>query len=58
MKQRMRHESMWISYALILFGALNQSFGAFEGIVDDRYFGAIMLLIGLIDGWLSYKSQR
>lgn len=58
MKRRMRHESMWVSYALIMFGALNQSFGAFEGMIDARYFGFILLMIGLIDGWLSYKYQQ
>lgn len=57
MKRRMQHQSMWVSYALVVFGALNQSFGAFEGMIDERFFGLIMLAIGLIDGWLSYKFQ-
>lgn len=55
--KKARHPSMAASYLLIMFGALNQSFGAFEGMVDARYFGLILLAIGLIDGYLSYKYQ-
>lgn len=57
LKRHCKHPSMLISYLLIVFGALNQSAGAFEGLIDGRYFGGILLIIGLIDGWLSFKYQ-
>ena len=55
--RKQKHPSMWMSYMMVVFGALNQSIGAFDGMIDQRYFGLVILAVGLIDGFLSYKSQ-
>ena len=55
--RKQKHPSMWVSYMMVVFGALNQSIGAFDGMIDQRYFGLVILAVGLIDGFLSYKSQ-
>jgi len=47
--KRMRHsKTMWFSLALVIFGALEAGFPYLQNIIDQRFYGVILVTIGVI----------
>lgn len=47
--KRMRHsKTMWFSLALVIFGALEAGFPYLQNIIDQRYYGILLVGIGVI----------
>lgn len=47
--KRMRHsKTMWFSLALVIFGALFDNFSYLQSIINERYYGILLVGIGVI----------
>ena len=44
----MQSRTMWFSFALVVFGALEAGFPYLQSVIDQRYYGIILVSIGLI----------
>jgi hypothetical protein len=44
----MQSRTMWFSFALVVFGALFDNFSYLQSVIDQRYYGIILVSIGLI----------
>jgi len=44
----MRSRTMWFSFALVVFGALEAGFPYLQSIIDPQYYGVILVTIGVI----------
>jgi len=40
--------TMWFSFALVVFGALEAGFPYLQSIIDERYYGIILVSIGVV----------
>jgi len=41
-------KTMWFSLALVIFGALEASFPYLQSVIDQRFYGVILVAIGVI----------
>lgn len=57
MKRMMRSRTMWFSFALVVFGALFDNFSYLESVIDQRYYGIILVTIGVIVGILRFITS-
>lgn len=48
MKRMRQSKTMWFSLALVIFGALEAGFPYLESVIDPRYYGIILIAIGVI----------
>ena len=48
MKRMRQSKTMWFSLALVIFGALEAGFPYLESVIDPRYYGIILVAIGII----------
>ena len=44
----MRSRTMWFSFALVVFGALEAGFPYLQSVIDPQYYGVILVTIGVI----------
>ena len=44
----MRSKTMWLAIALGVFGALYDNFSYIQNIIDPRYYGILLMFIGVI----------
>lgn len=55
--KRMRHsKTMWFSLALVIFGALEAGFPYLQSVIDQRYYGIILVAIGVIVAILRFVT--
>jgi hypothetical protein len=48
---------MWFSLALVIFGALEATFPYLQNIIDQRYYGIILVAIGIIVAILRFITS-
>lgn len=48
MKRMTHSKTMWFSLALVIFGALEAGFPYLQSVIDQRYYGVILVSIGVI----------
>lgn len=41
-------KTMWFSLLLVIFGALLDNFSYLQSVIDQKYYGAILVAIGVI----------
>lgn len=41
-------KTMWFSLLLVIFGALLDNFSYLQSVIDQKYYGAILVGIGII----------
>ncbi len=41
-------KTMWFSLLLVIFGALLDNFSYLQSVIDQKYYGAILVSIGII----------
>lgn len=47
--RRIRHsKTMWFSLALVIFGSLEAGFPYLQNVIDQQYYGVILVVIGII----------
>ena len=48
MKRMRQSKTMWFSLALVIFGALFDNFSYLQSIINERYYGILLVGIGVI----------
>ena len=43
-----RSRTMWFSFLLVVFGAIFDNFSYLQSVIDQRYYGIILVIIGVI----------
>ena len=58
MKQMRQSKTMWISLALVIFGALFDNFSYLQSVINDKYYGVILVSIGVIVAVLRFVTTE
>ena len=58
MKRVHSSKTMWFSLALVIFGALYDNFSNLQNIISDKYYGLVLVLIGVIVAILRFKTSE
>jgi len=48
MKRARNSKTMWFAAALVVFGALMDNISYLQSVIDQRYYGIIVVAIGVI----------
>ena len=56
MKQIFRSRTMVFSFLLVVFGALLDNFSYLQSVIDQRYYGIILVVIGVIVAVLRFLT--
>jgi len=48
MKQMAKSRTMWFSLALMVVGAVYENFSYLQNVIDPKYYGAILIFIGVV----------
>jgi hypothetical protein len=49
---------MWFSFALVVFGALMDNLQYLQSVIDPKYYGGIMIFIGVIVAALRFVTTQ
>ena len=52
----MKSRTMWFSFALVVFGALFDNFSYLQSVIDQRYYGILLVIIGVIVAVLRFLT--
>ena len=58
MKQMRQSKTMWFSLALVIFGALFDNFSYLQSLINDKYYGVILVSIGVIVAVLRFVTTE
>jgi hypothetical protein len=50
-------KTMWFSLALVIFGSLEAGFPYLQSVIDQRYYGIILVAIGVIVAILRFATN-
>ena len=53
-----KSKTMWFSFALVIFGALFDNFSYVQNIIDPRYYGVCLIILGIITGILRFLTTQ
>jgi uncharacterized membrane protein YdcZ (DUF606 family) len=53
-----KSKTMWFSLALVVFGALFDNFSYVQNIIDERYYGICLIVIGVIVAVLRFVTTE
>jgi len=56
MKRMTHSKTMWFSLALVIFGALFDNFSYLQSVISEKYYGIILVAIGVIVAILRFVS--
>jgi hypothetical protein len=56
MKKMTHSKTMWFSLALVIFGALFDNFSYLQSVISEKYYGIILVAIGIIVAILRFVS--
>ena len=54
----MKSRTMWFSFALVIFGALFDNFSYLQSVIDERYYGILLVAIGVIVAILRFITTQ
>jgi len=52
----MKSRTMWFSFLLVVFGALFDNFSYLQNIIDQRYYGILLVGVGVIVAVLRFLT--
>jgi hypothetical protein len=52
----MKSRTMWFSFFLVVFGALEAGFPYLQSVIDPQYYGVILVSIGIIVAVLRFLT--
>jgi len=52
----MKSRTMWFSFLLVVFGALLDNFSYLQSIIDQRYYGILLVVVGVIVAILRFLT--
>ena len=47
---------MWFSFLLVVFGALFDNFSYLQSVINERYYGIILVIVGIIVAILRFLT--
>jgi hypothetical protein len=53
-----KSRTMWFSLALVVFGALFDNFTYLQSVIDPQYYGALLVVIGIIVAVLRFLTTK
>jgi len=53
-----RSKTMWFSLALVIFGALFDNFSYVQNLIDPKYYGICLIVIGIIVAILRFITSK
>lgn len=53
-----KSKTMWFSVALVVFGALFDNLPYLQSIIDPKYYGIIITVVGVIVALLRYVTKK
>lgn len=56
MRRFHQSRTMWFSLALVVFGALFDNFSYLQSVISDKYYGLILVSIGVIVAVLRFYT--
>ena len=56
MKRITHSKTMWFSFLLVVFGALFDNFSYLQAVINEKYYGIILVVIGVIVAVLRFLS--
>jgi len=57
-KRIMKSRTMWFSFLLVVFGALYDNFSYLQNIIDPKYYGVLLVVIGIIVAILRFITSQ
>ena len=48
--------TMWFSFLLVVFGALFDNFSYLQSVINERYYGIILVIVGIIVAVLRFLT--
>ena len=51
-------KTMWFSVALVVFGALLDNLPELQSVIDPKYYGIILTVVGIIVAVLRYVTKE
>ena len=58
MKAMAKSRTMWFSLALVIVGALYDNFSYLQNVIDPKYYGTILVSIGIICAVLRFYTTQ
>lgn len=58
MKRMQQSRTMWFSLFLVVFGAIFDNFSYLQNVIDQKYYGTILVVIGVIVAILRFITTR
>ena len=52
----MKSKTMWFSFLLVVFGALFDNFSYLQAVINEKYYGSILVVIGVIVAVLRFLT--
>lgn len=56
MKRMSKSRTMWFSFALVVLGVVYDNFSYVQNIIDPRFYGVILIVIGIIVAVLRFVT--
>ena len=53
-----KSKTMWFAFALVVFGAIEAGFPYLQNVIDPKYYGIILVLIGVIVAVLRFVTTQ
>jgi len=53
-----KSRTMWFSFLLVVFGALLDNFSYLQSIIDQKYYGILLVGIGIIVAILRFLTTK
>ena len=57
-KSMAKSRTMWFSLALVIVGALDENFSYLQNVIDSKYYGIILVSIGIICAVLRFYTTQ
>jgi hypothetical protein len=58
MKSMTRSKTLWFSLALVVFGALMDNLQYLQSTIDPKYYGSIMIFVGVVVAVLRFVTSQ
>ena len=58
MKRFMKSRTMWFSFLLVVLGALLDNFSYLQNVIDPKYYGVILVTVGIIVAVLRFITTQ
>jgi hypothetical protein len=57
-KSMWKSRTMWFSFLLVVFGALYDNFSYLQNIIDPKYYGIMLVIIGIVVAILRFLTSQ